>query len=128
MSAGVSAQPASVPLRDLGTIETIETIPWKRQPNLFWARAHTSVGAVGLGETYYLPGAVERVIHDFAVPQGVSERLISRFAFREVLQHQSAHVLLVDIAWTGGITEARRVAELASTYHLSFAPHDCTGP
>ncbi|HXW78278.1 MAG TPA: enolase C-terminal domain-like protein, partial [Acidimicrobiales bacterium] len=33
-----------------------------------------------------------------------------------------------DVAWTGGITEARRVADMASTYHLSFAPHDCTGP
>lgn len=30
MSADVSAEPASVPLRDLGTIETIETIRWKR--------------------------------------------------------------------------------------------------
>ena len=69
-----------------------------------------------------------RLVQETRVPQGVSERLISRFAFREVLQHQSAHVVLVDVAWTGGITEARRVAELASTYHLSFAPHDCTGP
>jgi len=36
--------------------------------------------------------------------------------------------VLVDVAWTGGLSEAKRVAELASTYHLSFAPHDCTGP
>jgi galactonate dehydratase len=69
-----------------------------------------------------------RLVRETKVPQGVSERLISRFAFREVLQEQSAHVVLVDVAWTGGITEARRVADMASTYHLSFAPHDCTGP
>ena len=36
--------------------------------------------------------------------------------------------MLVDVAWTGGLSEARRVAELAGTYHLPFAPHDCTGP
>jgi galactonate dehydratase len=69
-----------------------------------------------------------RLVRETRTPQAVSERLISRFAFREVVRHQAAHVLLVDLAWTGGLTEAKRVAELASTYHLSFAPHDCTGP
>jgi L-alanine-DL-glutamate epimerase-like enolase superfamily enzyme len=32
------------------------------------------------------------------------------------------------VAWTGGLSEARRISELAETYHLPFAPHDCTGP
>jgi L-alanine-DL-glutamate epimerase-like enolase superfamily enzyme len=35
---------------------------------------------------------------------------------------------MLDLAWTGGLSEGRRIAELASTYHLPFAPHDCTGP
>ncbi len=333
----MSARIANANTRDVGTIEAIETVRWEAQPNLLWARVHTSEGIVGLGETYYLPGAVERVVHDLAadlflgepagaisqlwsaffsctnffgfagaemralsaldmalwdalgqftglpvyqllggacrhmvpayntcvnagpardwdraleepaalaaelrdlgyfgmkvwpwdrfapqlhprgstgpagwsamgppgsylsltdlatglsvleaardrvgatfellleghsrwdvnmairvcravepigvlwaedvcqpdsaedlarlaretrVPQAVSERLISRFAFREVLRQQAAHVVLVDLAWTGGISEARRIAELAATYHLPFAPHDCTG-
>jgi galactonate dehydratase len=69
-----------------------------------------------------------RLVRETRVPQAVSERLISRFAFREVLRQQAAHIVLVDLAWTGGISEARRIAELASSYHLPFAPHDCTGP
>ena len=69
-----------------------------------------------------------RLVRETRVPQAVSERLISRFAFREVLRHQAAHIVLVDVAWTGGLSEAKRVADLAATYHLSFAPHDCTGP
>jgi galactonate dehydratase len=69
-----------------------------------------------------------RLVRETRVPQAVSERLISRFAFREVLRQQAAHIVLVDQAWTGGISEARRVADLAETYHLPFAPHDCTGP
>lgn len=52
------------------------------------------------------------------MPQAVSERLISRFPFREVLQQSAAHVVLVDVAWTGGLSEAKRIAELAETYHL----------
>ena len=69
-----------------------------------------------------------RLVTETRVPQAVSERLVSRFPFRDVLQRAAAHVVLVDVAWTGGLTEARRIAELAETYHLPFAPHDCTGP
>jgi galactonate dehydratase len=74
------------------------------------------------------PQDLARLARETRVPQAVSERLISRFPFREVLREQAAHVVLVDVAWTGGISEARRIAELAGTYHLPFAPHDCTGP
>lgn len=74
------------------------------------------------------PQDLARLARETRVPQAVSERLISRFPFREVLREQAARIVLVDVAWTGGITEARRIAELAGTYHLPFAPHDCTGP
>ena len=69
-----------------------------------------------------------RLVRETRVPQAVSERLITRFPFREMLHHQAAHVVLMDVAWTGGLSEARRIAELAETYHLPVAPHDCTGP
>ncbi|HTW00984.1 MAG TPA: mandelate racemase/muconate lactonizing enzyme family protein [Streptosporangiaceae bacterium] len=74
------------------------------------------------------PQDLARLARETRVPQAVSERLISRFPFREVLREQAAHVVLLDVAWTGGITEARRIADAAGTYHLPFAPHDCTGP
>src|SRR5271167_3945345 len=67
MSERLSAIPASSDrARDLGTVEAIETVRLKTQPHLLWARVHTSAGPIGLGETYYIPGAVEHVIHDFA--------------------------------------------------------------
>jgi galactonate dehydratase len=34
----------------------------------------------------------------------------------------------VDVVWTGGLTEARKIAALADAYHLPIVPHDCTGP
>ncbi len=54
--------------RDLGQITEISTIRWAEQPNLLWVQVSTSAGVTGLGETYYLPGAVESVIHDLAAP------------------------------------------------------------
>ena len=33
-----------------------------------------------------------------------------------------------DLIWTGGISETHKIAILASTYQVPFAPHDATGP
>jgi L-alanine-DL-glutamate epimerase-like enolase superfamily enzyme len=57
-----------------------------------------------------------------------SETLGSRFPFKELLERDATHVAMVDICWTGGLTEARKIASLADTFHRPFAPHDCTGP
>ena len=35
---------------------------------------------------------------------------------------------MVDLCWTGGLTEGRKIAALAETWHRPFAPHDCIGP
>ena len=45
-------------------ITQVETIRYREQPNILWVRLHTDTGLVGLGETYYLPAAVEAVVHD----------------------------------------------------------------
>ena len=51
----------------------------------------------------------------------------SRFA-RDMLERDAAHVVMVDLCWTGGLTEGRKIAALAETWHRPFAPHDCIGP
>ena len=48
--------------------------------------------------------------------------------YNEMLRHDAIDVVMVDICWTGGITEARKIAILADIHHKPFAPHDCTGP
>ena len=35
---------------------------------------------------------------------------------------------MFDLAWCGGVSEARKIASMAETWHLPVAPHDCTGP
>jgi len=74
------------------------------------------------------PSDLARLVHETRVPQCVSERLFSRFAFRNVLAGGACHIVMVDVAWTGGLTEARKIADLADAFHLPFVPHDCTGP
>jgi galactonate dehydratase len=57
-----------------------------------------------------------------------SETLGSRFPFKEMLERDATHIAMVDLCWTGGLTEGRKIAALADTWHRPFAPHDCTGP
>ena len=57
-----------------------------------------------------------------------SETLGSRWPYKDMLDRDASHVVMVDICWTGGLTEARKIASMADTYHRPFAPHDCIGP
>lgn len=62
------------------------------------------------------------------MPIAAGETLTGRRAFKPLLDAGALDVAIVDINWTGGISEAVRVAALAETYGVGFAPHDCTGP
>jgi L-alanine-DL-glutamate epimerase-like enolase superfamily enzyme len=57
-----------------------------------------------------------------------SETLATTHAFREYLQTGAAGVVMLDLAWCGGVSEARRIAGMAEAWHVPVAPHDCTGP
>ncbi len=62
------------------------------------------------------------------IPLAVSEMLITRDAYRNVLERQGADFVMADPTWVGGISETRRIAELAQIYNVPALMHDCTGP
>ncbi|ESQ75166.1 mandelate racemase/muconate lactonizing enzyme family protein [Asticcacaulis sp. AC402] len=72
--------------------------------------------------------SLKRYAEASTAPICASETLGSRFAFRDYLETGVAGVVMLDIGWCGGITEARKIAILADAWHLPVAPHDCTGP
>jgi galactonate dehydratase len=57
-----------------------------------------------------------------------SETLGSRWPYKDMLDRDAMHVVMVDLCWSGGLTEGRKIASMAETYHRPFAPHDCIGP
>jgi L-alanine-DL-glutamate epimerase-like enolase superfamily enzyme len=63
-----------------------------------------------------------------SVPIATGETLTGRRAFKPLLESGAIDVAIIDVSWTGGLTEARKVAALADTYGIPVAPHDCTGP
>src|SRR5580698_905014 len=62
------------------------------------------------------------------IPLCLSERLMTRWGFRELLENRAASIIMPDIAWCGGISEAKKIATMAETYYLPIAPHNCGGP
>ncbi len=61
-------------------------------------------------------------------PISASETLGSRAAFRDLLETGAAGIVMLDISWCGGLSEARKIASMAEAWKLPVAPHDCTGP
>jgi L-alanine-DL-glutamate epimerase-like enolase superfamily enzyme len=62
------------------------------------------------------------------VPVTASETLSGRSAFRELMEKKAAKIVMLDVSWCGGISEAKKIATMAEASHLPAAPHDCTGP
>jgi L-alanine-DL-glutamate epimerase-like enolase superfamily enzyme len=63
-----------------------------------------------------------------SIPVCGSETLGGSAPFRDLLQAQAADIVMLDVGWCGGLTEARKICALAESYQRPVAPHDCNGP
>ncbi|XDA99078.1 mandelate racemase/muconate lactonizing enzyme family protein [Sulfitobacter sp. LCG007] len=57
------------------------------------------------------------------IPVAMGESECTRFDFRDIVVSRAADILQPDPAFCGGITEAMRIAALASAFNLRLAPH-----
>lgn len=73
-------------------------------------------------------GSLRRYAEASTAPLCASETLASRWAYRDLLQTDAAGIVMLDLSWCGGISEAKKIASMAEAWHLPIAPHDCTGP
>lgn len=60
---------------------------------------------------------------DSPVVIATGEHEYSRWGFTTLIGTGGVTVLQPDVAWVGGISEARRICHLASCYHLIVVPH-----
>lgn len=86
-------------LRDLGVCWYEEPLQVDDVANLAELRRRTALTIVN-GETHF-----------------------TRFDLRESLLHNAIDVFMPNVARCGGITEATRIAALASAFHVDIAPH-----
>jgi L-alanine-DL-glutamate epimerase-like enolase superfamily enzyme len=63
-----------------------------------------------------------------SLPLCLSERLMTRWQFRELMDNGAARIVMPDVSWCGGISEAKKIAVTAETALRPIAPHNCGGP
>lgn len=57
------------------------------------------------------------------IPIAAGESEFTRFDFRDLITQRAVDILQPDLAICGGITEARRIDALATSFNLRLAPH-----
>lgn len=63
-----------------------------------------------------------------SIPLAAGERAYSRSDFRPLLEARGLSIIQPDLSHAGGITECMKIAAMADTYDVSFAPHCPLGP
>ncbi len=74
------------------------------------------------------PDAIADIRRQIPLPVCVGERLHSRYMAQRILERQAADFLMPDITRCGGISEMRKIANLAEVYNVPIAPHNPNGP
>ncbi len=72
--------------------------------------------------------ALAELARSTAIPVAASERLATAPVFRQLINRRAASIIMIDLAWCGGISEARKIAAIAEAAELPVTLHDCTGP
>jgi galactonate dehydratase len=72
--------------------------------------------------------ALKLVADHVTFPIATGERLLTRWGFREVLSKHAAALLQPDVSHTGGISELKRIANLAEIEYVHLMPHSAIGP
>ena len=68
--------------------------------------------------------ALAKITHATGTPICVGENLYLRHGFRDLLQQQAADIIMPDISKCGGLSECRKIANMAEMYYIPFAPHN----
>ncbi len=62
------------------------------------------------------------------MPIAATEMLLGRSSYLSLLTAGAVDYVMVDPTWAGGISETRRIIDLAQACNVPATMHDCTGP
>lgn len=72
--------------------------------------------------------ALPELASQTTIPIATGERMYSRFDFKSLLASNAVDIIQPDPSHAGGITELRKIANLAEAYDVALAPHCPLGP
>lgn len=72
--------------------------------------------------------ALKLVADHVPFPIATGERLLSRWEFRPLFEQGACAYIQPDVAHAGGISEMKRIANMAEVYYVHIMPHCAIGP
>jgi len=72
--------------------------------------------------------AYKQLKRNVSIPLNISERLMGKWAFNDLMRKNCVDYVMFDISWCGGITEGKKIATLAHSNMLPVCPHNVSGP
>jgi galactonate dehydratase len=72
--------------------------------------------------------AMREVKRATTTPICAGENLYLRLGVRDLLVQQAVDIIMPDIPKCGGLSECRKIANLAEIYYMPFAPHNVASP
>ena len=72
--------------------------------------------------------ALKEVSDHVPFPIATGERLLSRWEFRAIFEKQAVAYIQPDGSHAGGITELKKIANMAEVYYIHIMPHCAIGP
>ncbi|MET0568865.1 MAG: mandelate racemase/muconate lactonizing enzyme family protein [Hyphomicrobiaceae bacterium] len=103
---------------------------WSRPMAVKIARALEPINCMWVEDPVFMDHmhSIGEVARSTRSPIAVGETRGSRADFRQLLELEALSMVILDLSWCGGISEARKVSATAESYHVPVAFHDCTGP
>lgn len=72
--------------------------------------------------------AMAEITRSTSTPICAGENLYLRHGFRDLLEKQAVDIIMPDIPKCGGLSECRKIANMAELYSIPFAPHNVSSP
>jgi galactonate dehydratase len=63
-----------------------------------------------------------------SVPIAHSETIATRYEIKDFLESKAMDILMYDVCWCGGITEAKKMSDMADAFQIPTSPHTAGGP
>jgi galactonate dehydratase len=74
------------------------------------------------------PGNMLEIHRKVNIPIASGERIYTRYGYRPFLENRSIQVIQPDLCLCGGITEAKKICDMANTYDCAVQIHVCGSP
>ena len=74
------------------------------------------------------PTLMKDIADAVKIPLASGERIYTRWGYRPFFEERSLHMIQPDLGTCGGLTEGKKICDMANTYDIGVQCHVCGGP